>query len=420
MNREVQALVVGGGIYGVSAALHLAQRGVQVELLERDEVFSGTTGSGGGFVAPWSVLNPLHGADSIAAPLERYAMQFYKSFAEAGHDIAYRENGVMWVAASAEAWDLTQRMAWPAADPQHRRLAPHDLPGFTDGLLSAEGVHGAQFIPSGCQVHTPKLRSAIVNEIEQAGGRVRPHTPVTALRVDGGRVIGVDTPHGSIDAPTVVVAAGAWTAALISQVGYFLPAVPQVTSRITTGPREIPSTTPIMMLQGLQPEQPGGGTVLWVRSHGDGLVWGGMYLVPPRNDLVDRAVPSRFDELDHGGVLENEAAARRAGFFPRLAQQSNGYAIRHGVPCYTADDMALVGPVPGVSGLHVMGGDNELGVTHGPGLGRALAELITTGSSDLIELAHWDPARFGSRFSTQQQVLDVMVEQFGEVLAGNY
>ncbi|KSV74465.1 hypothetical protein N182_27880 [Sinorhizobium sp. GL2] len=47
-----------------------------------------------------------------------------------------------------------------------------------------------------------------------------------------------------------------------------------------------------------------------------------------------------------------------------------------GVPCYTPDRGLLVGRVPGTTNVVVAGGDNESGVSHGPGLGRISAELV--------------------------------------------
>lgn len=68
---------------------------------------------------------------------------------------------------------------------------------------------------------------------------------------------------------------------------------------------------------------------------------------------------------------------------------------RIGLPTYTPDGRHLLGVLDGVQGFYVVGGDNEAGISHGPGLGRMVAELVTTGASSLDH----SPYRLG-RFAT--------------------
>jgi sarcosine oxidase subunit beta len=68
-----------------------------------------------------------------------------------------------------------------------------------------------------------------------------------------------------------------------------------------------------------------------------------------------------------------------------------------GVVSYTADRRFIAGPVPELAGLYVVAGDNESGVTHGPGLGRMLAELIVTGESPFVDTSRYAPDRFPAR-----------------------
>lgn len=421
MGDRCDVVVVGGGITGAAVALELLEAGVRrVRVLERDGLFEATSASGGGFIAPWSVLNPLHGADAAVLPVERYSMDFYAGLAESGHDIDYRRNGMLWVAASAQAWEQVSSLAWEAADPDSVEVPPDRMGEFTAGMLSGEGVHGGRWLPSGAQVYTAKVGVALAQRITELGGVIDTRRPVTGINVRGGRVTGVRTPWGDVEADAVVVAAGAWNNQLLRPLDVFLPAVPQITSRIITEPLGIPETFPVVMLQGVMADEPGGGTVLWVRTHQGGLLWGGMYDTHPRHILVDQPVPERFDELPADGVFENLRVARSATFFPALGREAS-IRIKHGAPCYTPDDLALVGPVPDIDGLYVSGGDNELGFTHGPGFGRALAECVVHGSSELVDLSIWRVDRFGDRFTTEAETLQGVQDAFGQLLAtGTY
>jgi glycine/D-amino acid oxidase-like deaminating enzyme len=418
MVDTADVVVVGGGILGTSLALHLLEGGAgDVRLLERDGLFQGTTAAGAGFLSPWSALSPFHGGTSKMLPIERYGMRFYADLHAAGYDIDYRNNGVLWVIASEESWSQNKDLPWQAADPDGVRVDAAKITELTGGAVIGDQVKGAQYLPSGAQVTTVKVGVALADRIAKLGGTIDTRRPVTGLRLRGGRVVGVDTPSGPVECDTVVVAAGVWSSALLKQVDFVLPAFPQVTSRIITEPIGISETMPSLMLLGSLPGEPGGGPILWARWHDGGLLWGGVYTTEPRNILVDAPVPERLDDLPNDGVLEDQRAARAATYFPKLSHHG-GLRIKHGAPCYTSDEMALVGPVPGVEGLYALGGDNEMGITQGPGYGKALADQIVHGSSDLVDLRDWRLDRFGAGFADQTQVMNALGAAFEQLFAG--
>lgn len=408
MVDSCEVAVVGGGVLGLSVALHLLRNGASdVRVLDRDGVFQGTSGAGGGFLGPWTAISPLHGAESKSLPIERYGMAFYAGLHDQGYDVDYRRNGILWVAASRPAWEQVQSMAWSAADPQSAAVDPAQIERLTGGTITGPGVCGGQYLPSGAQVDTAKVGVALADMIIRMGGVIQTHRPVTGVRRSGDRITGVETAHGPLACGSVVVAAGAWTNQLLAPLDVRLPSVPQVTSRIITEPLGIPDDLPVVMLQGIMPDEPGGGTALWVRAHRRGLLWGGMYATHPRNIFVGAPVPDRFDELPMDGVLENQRVAAAATFMPSLSLPAS-IRVKHGVPCYTPDNMALMGAVPGFPGLYVLTGDNEVGVTHGPGYGKALADLVTVGSSDLVNLDDWRLDRFGDRYRDENEAFQAV------------
>jgi glycine/D-amino acid oxidase-like deaminating enzyme len=419
MADTADIVVVGGGIMGMSLALHLLQAGARnVRLLERDGLFEGTTSAGAGFLAPWSVMTPRHGAESKMLPIELYGLRFYADLQAAGYDIDYRRNGVLWVTASEGRWIENKDQPWLAADPDSSELGPDEITELTGGVVLGDRVRGALHLPNGAQITPVKVGAALAHRITELGGVIETRRPVTGLRVHGRRTLGVDTPAGQVDCGTVVIAAGAWSSALLSEVGFFLPTFPQITSRIITDPIGIPETMPTLMLLGTLPDEPEGGTILWARCHNGGLLWGGVYTTHPRNILVDAPVPDRFDDLPLDGVLEDQRVGRAASYMPALSQPTS-IRIKHGAPCYTPDEMALVGPVPGVDGLYALAGDNELGITQGPGYGKALAEQIARGSSDFVDLYPWRLDRFGDRFRNQAQTMDGLAASFEALMVGD-
>jgi sarcosine oxidase, subunit beta len=417
MTDTADVVIVGGGIMGMSLALHLLQAGARnVRLLERGDLFEGTSSAGAGFLGPWSVMTPLHGTESKMLPIELYGLQFYADLHAAGYDIDYRRNGVLWVTASEGAWLDDKDEPWLAADPDSAVLRPDEITKLTGGVVLGDRVQSGLYMPNGAQVTTVKVGAALAHRITELGGVIETRRPVTGVRVHGGRALGVDTPAGPVDCGTVVLAAGAWSGALLSEVGFFLPAFPQVVSRIITEPIGIPETLPTLMLFGTLPDEPDGGPILWARWHDGGLLWGGHYTTHPRDMLVDAPVPDRLDDLPIDGVLEDQRVARAASYMPALSQSAS-LSFTHGAPCYTSDLMPLVGAVPGVDGLYAIAGDNELGITQGPGYGKALAEQIAAGSSDFVDLHPWRLDRFGDQFRNQAQVMDGLTASIVAVMA---
>lgn len=395
-------VVIGGGILGCATALHLLAAGVpRVRLLERDDVGGGTTAAGGGFLGNWTPQGP-------EAAAYRYSREFYSGLHADGVDIDYRENSMLFVAASESAWEDLRRND----DRSTRAVSPQEIEELTEGVVRAAAIRGGLHDRDGAQVHAPKVVAALAARVRAAGGTIDTRRPVTEITTRGGRIEAVQTPHGPVACDAVVVAAGAWSSDLCRQLGWFLPVVPQVTSRITTAERQVPLTLPMLFFSGLVPDEPGGGTMLWVRGHHGGLLWGGTYEVNPRHILVDAPVPDRLDELPIDGVLEIlRVADRGAKVIPALPGRDR-LLVRHGAPCYTPDMRALVGPIPGVSGGYVLAGDNESGITYGPGYARALAELVAGGRDDDHEFDPLRPDRFGDTFTSQQQVLDAMMASY--------
>jgi sarcosine oxidase, subunit beta len=399
-SESSEIVVIGGGIMGCSVALHLAEAGPDVRLLERDGVFEGTSAAGAGFIGYWATEFPTFGPEEVA--VERYGLEFYAQLAAGGHEIYHRSNGVLFIATSESAWEGTRASLRHEAEPDSAELDPQAVEERTGGAVKAEGVFGAVLRPSAAQIFAPKVGPVLAERLVRSGGTLETRRPVTGIEVNEGRVTGVETGTGRIACDTVVLAGGAWSKELLTPLGAFLPTVPQLTSRLITDPIGIPPTMPSLFLSGLAPEP--GGTVLWVREHLGGLLWGGAYSIHPRDMLVEGPVPPRFDEIPIDGVLECQELARRAeGCMPALAAATS-VRVKHGAPCYTPDLRALLGPVPGVGGLHVMAGDNEAGITHGPGFGKVLADNIATGSSQLADIEAWRVDRFEGEFDSDAEV----------------
>jgi 4-methylaminobutanoate oxidase (formaldehyde-forming) len=399
VSETAGAIVVGGGILGCAAALLLAEAGVEdVLVLERDGIAQATSNAGAGFLAVWAAGHVHDAWGHEEAELERYALSFYRGLHEDGHDIGWRANGVLWAALTAAGWD--EHLAAYARHPEEPAARVLDGPAVAKltGVTTTTGIHRAVYHPTGARISAPRAVHAIADRLRARGGHVVERRPVTALSVVDGRVRGVETLTGAIAAPIVVLAAGGWSNGLLHGVAPFAPMVPLVAARLTTEPLGVPSTLPPMLF----PEH----GHLWVREEQGGLLFGGSFECRPRYDVAE-GPPERYDQLPLDGVHEAERlAAEVARALPLLGRYSS-ITVAHGAPTYTADLRGLVGRVPGVEGLYLSAGCNEAGITHGPGYGRLIADLVT-GAAPLADPAPFALDRFGERLRTPSDVIAAM------------
>jgi sarcosine oxidase, subunit beta len=392
-------VVVGGGILGLCAAYHLAHTDAgQITLLERgSKLATQTTGSGAGFVSLWS-----GGASEPEFSIERYALRFYQELAKR-HDIGLKQVGTLFVALS-EHGSTRQEQQYAQV---RQRLGPDDVTLLdrrevcaAAPIFAPEQVHSGVYFPRGLRVSTTAAADAIGRELEALGVTVRTNVGVTGLTVERSRVVGVQTAGGPISAHCVVLAAGAWTADLARAVGVALPLFPLPVGRIVTEPLlGIPADLPTVLLtdfHGVYFREEQGGLLLGTDQtmlHGPELmrqIAGAARLTAYNDPVVPsdvREIPSDLHayHLWVARALEDVVPALR-GFTVRDA--------RFGLPVRTPDGRHVLGEAPGLRGLYLISGDNECGVTRGPGLAELLARMITTGQSSSESIA-LSPARWG-------------------------
>ncbi|WP_033287624.1 NAD(P)/FAD-dependent oxidoreductase [Amycolatopsis jejuensis] len=390
-------IVVGAGILGLSVAVHLLRQGNdRVVVVDAANPADATTGAGAGFVGLWAAgYADFFTATDLA--LEQYGIDFYRQLAE-GADIGCRTNGNLYLATDDDGWRrwIAPIPDHPFAPPETRTLDAADVTRVTDGAVATGAVVGGVLHPGGIQISAGRATRAMAAQARALGAELRPHTRVTGLLTSDGAVTGIRTEHGDLPADQVVLASGAWTNDLLAEVGYRVPLLRIVASRVVSPRSGVSARLPTIMV----PDHFG----LWVREHRGGLTYGNGDGYAPLSDLSGRAQPTGrrpvFPELIDR--LGTKLVPRLRKLLPD-ADISAGYWLQ-GIPCMTPDRRFLAGPVPGAPGLSVLAGDNEAGVTHGPGLGRVVAGLLT--GTEWVDpgsyrLERFDPAEFPTEQAIQ-------------------
>jgi glycine/D-amino acid oxidase-like deaminating enzyme len=363
-------VIAGGGILGATAALHLAEAGAEVVLLEREPAIgTQTTAAGAGFVGYW--------AGELEANLAAYGMQFYARVQErAGGDLGVRQVGLLFPALSEPGVAMLrqeyERELQFAPDvvmldeEETLRLAP---------ILAPGSVFGGLFQPDAYQVDTVRVMRALDAVLRSAGVDVRTGTVAEGAIVESGRVAGVRTSAGAIPALAMVNAAGASARPLGARDGVDIAAIPLLESRFTTEPIDgVTNELPMMLFFERD--------LLYMREQDGGLLVGAIEQTIGDRSRVDLSDPPRTADLSDHAAREHEQLARQlAGVIPALGD-ARVRARASGLPTWTPDGRHIVGPAPELPNYLVLAGCNESCVTHGPGLSRIVSELFATWTSE--------------------------------------
>jgi sarcosine oxidase subunit beta len=363
--------VIGAGIIGASTALHLVESGAtDIVVVDAGTPLSGTTAAGAGFVARFGADHNRRIGEG-AIPLEEYGLDFYRGLHESGVDVEYAHNGNIAIARSADRLNTLSAgiVEHPLATPGTRAISADEVADYTFGAVDPASVVGGVFMPEAIQLTTSHALREIIARLKAAGVRFSWQTEATGIRIVDGAVTGVETTGGTVDAAAVVIAAGAWTPALLHSVGRPLPLLPTVATRFVSEPAGLSPLMPTIQSLDLG---------LWLRELRGAFSWGGGFAYRRVSLLqAEENLSFGFERPVSPTLIAQQHAsqARIAEVFPALANLETAEVIQ-GIPVYSVDGGLFAGAVPGISGLWALTGDNESGVTHGPGMGKLVAQLV--------------------------------------------
>ena len=349
--ERAEVVVVGGGVIGSSVAFHLAEAGVDVCLLERSELASGSTSrAAGGVRAQFS--------DPLNISLGLRSIEAYTNFAERpGAEIDLKQVGYLFlldrpedVASFEQSIALQNEHGVPSrfVDLEEvQRLCP---------IAGLEGVLAATFSP----LDGHASPEAVVQGYA-AGARRHGATVVTGCALDGidlvgGEIRGVRTRSGRIETTTVVCAAGAWSPDIARMVGVELPVTPVL--------REIGYTAAGASLPDGVPLTVDFSTGFYFHREGPGLLFG----------MADREQAAGFDVPTDPAWLEQVTAVaeRRLPILLELGI-AGGWKGYYEV---TPDHNALIGESPSPTRFLYATGFSGHGFLQGPAVGEIVRDLV--------------------------------------------
>ena len=216
---RVRVVIVGGGVIGCSVAYHLSKLGwSDIALIERKQLTSGTTWHAAG------LIGQLRQSINMTQ-LARYTAELYRGLeAETGQATGYRQCGSISLATTADRIEELKRNASMAKTfglPVHV-VNPGEIRSLYP-LVNLDDVLGGIHIPSDGYANAVDITQALAKGARARGARIFQDLKVTAIRHDGGRVSGVETERGRIEADYVVLCGGMWTRDLAAGAGVTVP-----------------------------------------------------------------------------------------------------------------------------------------------------------------------------------------------------
>jgi glycine cleavage system aminomethyltransferase T/glycine/D-amino acid oxidase-like deaminating enzyme len=400
---RASVVIVGGGIAGCSIAYHLTKIGISdVVLLERRQLTCGTTWHAAGLVGQLRATRNL-------TELAKYTAELYRSLeAETGQATGFRQNGSISVATNPARFEELKRGAsmGKTFGLQIDILAPAALKERWP-LLEVADLVGGIFIPKDGQTNPIDTTQALARGARMRGARIFENTSVSAIRIEQGRAVGVDTEVGYIAADTVVLCAGMWSRELGRACGVSVPLHAAEHFYIVTEPVPgLPGDLPVLRVYDeCAYYKEDAGKLLVGCFEPIAKPWG-MDGIPA--DFCFESLPSDYEHFEP--ILS--AAVRRV---PKLGDVGIQLFF-NGPESFTPDDRYYIGETPEVRDLFVATGFNSVGIAASGGVGKVVAQWIQDRRPPM-DLADVDIRRAQAFQSNRRYLRDRTVETLGLLYA---
>ncbi|GGF34545.1 oxidoreductase [Halobacillus andaensis] len=360
-------IVIGSGILGASTAYYLTKSGAQVTVVDRKDTGQATDAAAG-IICPWLSQRKNKAWYELAKGGARYYPDLINELESDGEkETGYKRVGALRLHTEAEKLDemmeraLERREAAPEMG-EIKRLSPEETQAMFPPL---DESYGSIFISGAAKVDGRALRDALIRASTRRG--VQFIQTDADLKVEGSRIVGVDTAKGPIYGDEVIVTAGAWAKELVLPLGEEFLVHPQKAQIVHL---ELPETEttdwPVVM--------PPTNKYLLTFDHGRVVVG------------ATHETKEKFDSRVTAGGL-HEIFHKVLGVAPGLAK-GTFVETRVGFRPFTPNSLPVYGPLRNYEGLYLANGLGASGLTSGPYIGAELARMVL-GETTELEPEHY-------------------------------
>lgn len=398
---STDVVVIGGGLAGVSAARHLARRGLRVVLCEKGEIGAEQSGRNWGWCR-YTLRSPAE------IPLMRRSMEDWRDPSVFGAlDTGFRTTGIAYLTGRNRG-DEAAYEAWLESVAEYelgsRMLSAREFAALVPG--AAQPVSGAVYTAGDGCAEPGKATSAIAEAARRLGSVILTRCAVRDLETEAGAVSAVITERGRIGCRAVLLAGGIWSRRFLGNLDIDLPMLKVMGSVMFTEP--MPGGPDISVAGrrfGWRRREDGG----YIVSQADATIFDlttdsvrlfndfrpimakGLKTLRLRlgRHFIEEARLARRWKPDETTPFEqvriaapepsrrvlNQAGQKVAAAWPffsglKIAGSWGGYID------VTPDGLPVIGAVPRLPGLFLATGLSGHGFGLGPGVGRLAADLV--------------------------------------------
>jgi sarcosine oxidase, subunit beta len=369
MPEELSAanvVVVGAGVVGCSIAFHLARAGARVSVFDKGTICAGMSARSGALVRMHYTFKP-------EAELALKSLGYFENWGEVvGGSCGFVRTGFALLVAEKNADKLRRNVAMLKSLGVETDVVERSELKRLEPAVFVDDVGLAAYEPRSGYADPVATTESFAAAARASGAEFNLNMPISALAHVGGRCVGATDASGKThEADFVCVAAGPWTDDLLFPFG--------IRIGITAERAQIAFfRRPPALVHGICIDTIAGS---YLRPHGNDLTLIGLGALNPEEETS----PDTFRETNDLSFIEL-ACQRLAKRLPGLAQAS--YARGHaGIYDVSPDSRAVLGQVPGVTGLFVAAGFSGTGFKTSPAVGAAMAELILRAKSTVIDLS---------------------------------
>lgn len=370
MKNSAEVVIIGAGISGCSIAYNLAKKGVKnIVVIEKNYICSGSTGRcGAGVRMQWGTeMNCKIGKKSI---------EFYEhanEILEYERDVEFKQSGYLLIADTDKEIDQFKKNI----EVQHECGIPSKMLSLEEAreivpYLNTSVLKGAAFCEKDGFLNPFHTTDAFYSAAKKLGVEFNTFTEVTNIKVEKGKVVGVDTSKGYISTNCVVNSTNGWSKGISEMVGVDVPVYSERHQILVTEPVE-PLQGPMVMAFGLN---------LYVQQspHGSFIMGRG-----DANEPRDLRMTSSWHFIE-------EMAKTVDNILPPISKLR---VIRQWAGLYnmTPDKQPIYDKAENVEGFYMAVGFSGHGFMFGPITGVAMSEMIL-GEKPTIDVSMLNLNRF--------------------------
>ncbi|ULQ54346.1 NAD(P)/FAD-dependent oxidoreductase [Flavihumibacter fluvii] len=415
----MQAIVIGGGIVGLSSAFYLQQSGWQVTVIDKDDLRNNCSYGNAGYVCPshfvplatpgiikqglkwmWNARSPFYIQPRLSWPLIDWGWKFMQSATPEkvkaaavplrdiallsqqcylswqqipGFHMAYEHKGLMEYFQTAEKEEHARHICHQA-----RELGLDAVMLTREEVQAMEpqtrlAIKGALFFKCDAHVYPNKVMASLISHLQARGVQLITNEPVTGFEKSNGNIARVKTSKGQYAADIVVLASGSWSRELAAAAGLKIPIMPGRGYSVTLEDSPNVLNHPAVLMEGRVAVTP---------MDGNKIRFGGTM------EITRTTQPLRMARVE--GIINAVKRYFPDYQIPMPSEKEVWYGFR---PC-SADGMPHIGRSKTVQNLVVATGHAMVGMSLGAGTGQLVAEIANE-QEPSVDLQPYLPERFG-------------------------